>query len=44
MADNIYSQTKEMFESIFDIPKMQISKLQKPSFKYIFDIFAETLQ
>jgi len=35
---NVYWKTKEMYEGLFEQPAMQISKLQNPSFKYIFEI------
>jgi len=41
---DIYTQTKEMYESLFDSPSMQISKLQKPTIKYIYEIHKATVK
>ena len=34
--DNIYKLTKEMYDSLIDLPSLQISFLLKPSFKLIY--------
>ena len=37
-----WKPTADMFESIIDRPKMTKKLLQKPPFKYLFDIVSET--
>lgn len=39
---DFWKQTSEMFSSLFEKPKMSQKLLEKPPFKYIFDIVIET--
>jgi TRAF3-interacting protein 1 len=41
---DFWKPTAEMFESLFEKPKMSEKLLSKPPFKYIFDIVIETMK
>jgi TRAF3-interacting protein 1 len=43
MCEN-WQTTAQMFSSLFEKPKMSEKLLSKPPFKYIFDIFTETMK
>lgn len=43
MCEN-WKETATMFSALFEKPKMSEKLLQKPPFKYIFDIVKETIK
>ena len=42
MEEEFWKPTAQMFSSLFTKPKMSDKLLQKPPFRYIFDIINET--
>jgi TRAF3-interacting protein 1 len=42
MTCSNWAVTAQMFQSLFERPKMTDKYLSKPPFKYLFDIFVET--